>query len=253
MSVVAAEQESSGAAVRARRRLTGLTLVVMAVVGLLGWRVHQQRTAAELLHEDPAKILDEPALLARAVLIGRPLYQQHCARCHGAALQGDQVHGVPDLARNVWLYGNDPVSVERTIYYGIRSGHPKARNVTDMPAMVRSGQITQADATDTVEYLLSLAGSAHDEAAASRGRAVFYNQGNCFDCHANDAMGIVDYGTPALTGPTYVYGGDRKSLYWSIANGRHGLCPAWVKVLSPVQLRALTLFLVNAAAPVAQS
>jgi cytochrome c oxidase cbb3-type subunit 3 len=249
MSAVTTKQKTPGASLPTHWRLAALSLLAVAVASLFGWRIHQQRVANELLRTDPAQILDKPALLSRAVRIGRPLYQEHCAHCHGAALQGDQAHGVPNLARNVWLYGNDPVSVEHTIYYGIRSGHPKARNVTDMPAMVRTGQITQGDASDTVEYLLSLAGVAHDAPAALRGKAVFYNQGNCFDCHATDAKGIVDYGTPALTGPVYVYGGDRNSLYRSIVNGRHGLCPAWVKVLSPVQIRALTLFLVNAASP----
>jgi cytochrome c oxidase cbb3-type subunit III len=136
--------------------------------------------------------------------------------------------------------------VERTILYGIRSGHPKSRNVTDMPALVRSGQITPADARDAVEYLQGLSGRPHDETAAARGRAIYYNKGNCYDCHANDARGVADYGTPALTGPVYLYGGDRESLYQSILNGRHGQSPAWVNVLSPLQIRALTLYLVGA-------
>jgi cytochrome c oxidase cbb3-type subunit 3 len=91
-----------------------------------------------------------------------------------------------------------------------------------------------------------LAGHPHDEAAALRGHSIYYNKGNCYDCHANDAKGVTDYGTPALTGPVYLYGGDRESLYQSILNGRHGQCPAWVKVLTPVQIRALALYLVSA-------
>jgi cytochrome c oxidase cbb3-type subunit 3 len=146
----------------------------------------------------------------------------------------------------VWLYGNDPADVERTILYGIRSGHPKARNLTDMPALVRTGQITIDDAHDEVEYLQSLAGHPHDKAAAVRGRAIYYNKGNCYDCHASDAHGVTDYGTPALTGPLYLYGGDRDTLYQSILNGRHGICPAWINRLSPVQIRALAIFLVTA-------
>ena len=57
---------------------------------------------------------------------------------------------------------------------------------------------------------------------------------------------MTDYGTPALIGPVYLYGGDRESLYQSILNGRHGQSPAWVNVLTPVQIRALALFLVSA-------
>jgi cytochrome c oxidase cbb3-type subunit 3 len=121
-----------------------------------------------------------------------------------------------------------------------------ARNLTDMPALVRTGQISPQDARDAVEFLQSIAGQPHDEAAALRGQSIYYNKGNCFDCHAHDARGVVDYGTPALTGPVYLYGGDRETLYQSILNGRHGECPAWVNRLTAVQIRALALYLVAA-------
>jgi cytochrome c oxidase cbb3-type subunit 3 len=161
------------------------------------------------------------------------------------SLQGNTNLGVPNLASSGWLYGNSPVDVERTILYGIRSGHPKSRNLTDMPALVRTGQISRDDARDAVEYLMQLAGKPHDEAAASRGRSIEFDKGNCFDCHATDARGVTDYGTPALTGPVWLYGGDRRTLFQSILNGRHGKCPAWVDRLTPLQIRALALFLVS--------
>jgi cytochrome c oxidase cbb3-type subunit 3 len=228
-------------------RLTALAVLILIIAGAVVWN-RRHRLAENLLTTEPTQILKNPALLNRAVRLGRPLYLSHCAGCHGSALQGDPTRGVPDLASNAWLYGNNPVDVERTILYGIRSGHPKSRNVTDMPALVRSGQITPADARDAVEYLQRLSGRPHDETAAARGRAIYYNKGNCYDCHANDARGVADYGSPALTGPVYLYGGDRESLYQSIWNGRHGQSPAWVNVLSPLQIRALTLYLVGAPA-----
>jgi cytochrome c oxidase cbb3-type subunit III len=226
-----------------RWRLCGFVLLIVCIVGAVPW-TRQRLIAGELLRTEPAQILKNPALLSEAIRIGRPQYQRHCQSCHGSVLQGDIARGVPDLARNMWLYGNDPVDVERTILYGIRSGHPKSRNVTDMPALVRTGQITPDDARDAVEYLQSLAGEPFEQAAALRGRSVYYNKGNCYDCHANDARGITDYGSPALTGPIWLYGGDRKTLYQSILNGRHGKSPAWVNVLTPVQIRALALYLV---------
>lgn len=222
-----------------------LALLILGVAGAVAW-ARQRSIAGELLRTEPDRILKDPALLGEAVRIGRPQYLRHCQSCHGSALEGDARRGVPDLAANAWLYGNDPVEVERTILYGIRSGHPKSRNVADMPALVRTGQITSDDARDVVEFLQSLAGQPHDEAAGLRGHSVYYNKGNCFDCHANDAKGIAEYGAPPLTGPSWIYGGDRETLYQSILNGRHGKCPSWVNVLTPVQIRALALFLVAA-------
>ena len=221
-------------------------VAAVATVVLAGYWFHQRGVDSALVRTEPTQIVEDSALLRRAVAIGRVQFERHCAGCHGSQLQGDQERGVPDLAANAWLYTDDPVDVEHTILYGIRSGHPKARNLTDMPALVRMGQITTADAHDAVEYLQNLAGHPHDEAAAQRGRAIYYNKGNCYDCHANDARGVTDYGTPALTGPVYVYGGDRDTLYQSILNGRHGICPAWVNQLSAVQIRALAIYLVMA-------
>jgi cytochrome c oxidase cbb3-type subunit 3 len=223
----------------------GLTLLVVLAAAVVFW-AQRRATYARLIRTEPHQVLNDPGLRSVALRLGGPLYERYCARCHGPAMQGDPRRGVPDLARGAWLYGNDPVDVERTIYYGIRSGHPMARNLTDMPALVRTGQISPQDARDAVEFLQSIAGQPHDEAAALRGQSIYYNKGNCFDCHAHDARGVVDYGTPALTGPVYLYGGDRETLYQSILNGRHGECPAWVNRLTAVQIRALALYLVAA-------
>jgi cytochrome c oxidase cbb3-type subunit 3 len=226
-------------------RICVLTLLTLATVAAILW-IRQRDVEANLLRTDPGQILNDPSLLTQAIAIATPRYERHCARCHGAQLQGDAGRGVPDLARNVWLYGNDPVDVEHTILYGIRSGHPKARNLTDMPALVRKGQISADDARDVVEYLQSLRSAPHDEAATLRGRAIYYNKGACYDCHGNEAQGVAEYGAPALTGPLWLYGGDRVTLYQSILDGRHGECPAWVRRLTPVQIRALAIYLVNA-------
>jgi cytochrome c oxidase cbb3-type subunit 3 len=144
----------------------------------------------------------------------------------------------------VWLFGEGTVSdIENTILYGIRSGHPKAHNITDMPAFLRIGQLSAAEINDVVEYLLSLRHASQDEAAARRGYDLYSNKGNCFDCHSGDALGNPDYGAPALTGPTWVYGGARDDLVKSVTDGRHGLCPAWIDKLSPAQVREVAVYL----------
>jgi cytochrome c oxidase cbb3-type subunit III len=236
----------SAATRKIRWRAAGVALSLLAIAGAY-WS-SQRRAGERLVRADPTQILEDPALLQRALNLGRPLYQERCASCHGAALQGNPARGVPNLAKNAWLYGSDPVAVEHTILYGIRSGHPKAHNVTDMPALVRSGQISADDARDVVELIESWAGVPSDSAMTERGRAVYYGKGNCVDCHAGDARGVTDYGAPALTGPTWLYGGDRQTLYQSVLNGRHGTCPAWIDKLTPLQIRSLTLYLVSTSA-----
>jgi cytochrome c oxidase cbb3-type subunit 3 len=221
----------------------GLLVLVTAAVTII-YAVHRTQVRALLIRTDPARLLQNPALVEEARAIGRPVFDAHCAKCHGVRLEGSRALGVPDLGSGYWLYGNEPVNVEYTIYYGIRSGHPKARNVTDMPAFVRTGQLTPDDAKDVVEYLDSLSAAPHDSTAAQRGSEIYLGKGNCYDCHAADAKGVVDYGTPPLTGPHWLYGGDPSALLTSVRDGRHGRCPAWVDTLTPAEIRGVTIYLI---------
>jgi len=219
-----------------------ISLGILLIVGISGgsW-LSRMALRRQLLEADPSRVLSNPSLLGPAVRLGAPVYRKHCEHCHGVNLEGDPKRGVPNLARHYWLYGNDPVDVEHTIYYGIRSGNSQARNVAEMPALIRTGQITAGDGRDVVQYLESLSGQPHDSAAAIRGRSIYYNKGNCYDCHANDARGVIDYGTPPLRGPVWLYGGDPETLF----NGRHGQCPAWVSVLTPLQIRAVSVYMLT--------
>jgi cytochrome c oxidase cbb3-type subunit 3 len=233
-----------------RRNLVwGLAAIVIAV-SLLGYGLHRRSREAQLVRLWPEQLAHDPALLNFAVSLARPVYAAHCASCHGADLGGDRRIGAPNLADSVWLYGDGGIGdIENSILYGIRSGHPKAHNVTDMPAEGRSQQLSSAEVDDVVEFVLALSGQSHDEPAAVRGHGLFYDKGNCFDCHARDALGNTDYGTPSLLGPGWIYGGDRQTLRQTIYNGRHGMCPAWIDKLTPVQIRALAAFLYVASQP----
>ena len=52
-----------------------VALALAAILGLLGWRMTGQRSGADF--EDPA-----------LVGLGRAIYDQQCARCHGVNLEG---------------------------------------------------------------------------------------------------------------------------------------------------------------------
>jgi cytochrome c oxidase cbb3-type subunit 3 len=229
------------------RRTAFAALVVIAAVFVVGVGFHfanVHRTERDLLRLPADEIAQNAALVAFATGRGPAVYADHCAQCHGADLKGDRNRGVPDLQDRVWLFGEGAVSdIENTIQYGIRSGHPKAHNITDMPAFLRIGQLSDAEIGDVVEYVLSLNHASQNEAAARRGYDLYSNKGNCFDCHSGDALGNPDYGAPALTGPTWVYGGTRAELLRSVRDGRHGLCPAWIDKLSPAQVREVAVYL----------
>lgn len=231
----------------AGRRSILLLLVLIAglvSVGLVYGAIRTARVESHLLRLPADDILKHETLVAFATERGPYLFVDHCASCHGNDMRGDVSRGVPDLQDGVWLFGEGRISeIESTIQYGIRSGHPKAHNIADMPAFLRSGQLAAAEIGDVVEYMLALNRQTHDAAAAKRGSDLYQNKGNCFDCHGGDALGNPDYGAPALTGPTWMYGGSREALTKSVADGRHGLCPAWSTQLDPADVRGLAVYL----------
>ena len=224
--------------------------LAVALVGALGYWLHVRSLETGLVRNWPDELTRRPAMIRFAVSRARPLYAAHCSFCHGADLRGSRGRGAPDLTDSVWLYGDGGIGdIEATIRYGIRSGHPKAHNVTDMPAEGRTHQLSGDEIRAVIEYVLALVRAPHDAAAAERGRKLFYEKGNCQDCHASDAGGNTDYGAPSLLGPDFLYGADRQTLYRSVYGGRHGICPAWARKFTPAQLRALAVFLYTQSHP----
>jgi cytochrome c oxidase cbb3-type subunit 3 len=219
-------------------------VIAMAIL-LAGYFVEKRVWARERLVGSFADSLPgDQELHAYALALARPAYAEHCAKCHGDRFQGDARRGVPDLRRGVWLYDFGRVSdIERTILYGIRSGNGRARNVTDMPAMGVTHRLTADEISDVASYVVSLSHPGGDAAAVARGAAIYQGKGECFDCHGADASGNIDWGAPALTGATWLYGGSRAAIVTSIHDGRHGMCPAWIGVLDAATIRALAVLL----------
>ena len=70
-----------------------------------------------------------PADQLRAQL-GKPVFAQNCAACHGPEGRGNQAVGAPNLTDKIWLYGSSEATIVETISKG--RGTPSA--ITRMPA-----------------------------------------------------------------------------------------------------------------------
>jgi cytochrome c oxidase cbb3-type subunit 3 len=227
-------------------------LVVVGVVGI-GAFVHEvrhERRRANLLMAMPNQVSSNESLLDFGVREGAPLFAAYCANCHGADLTGNSTLGAPNLADSVWLYGAGGVyDIERTVLYGIRSGHGKSRNVTDMPAFGQLGVLNDGEIRAIVQYLLKLSGRPYQVEAANDGRALFYGKPNCADCHGPDGRGDPYYGSPDLTADVWNSGGDVQNLYDAIYFGQHHNMQAWLGTLSLFQIRALATYVYSVSHP----
>ena len=96
---------------------------------------------------------------------------------------------------------------------------------------------------DLVEFIFHEQGRVADGAASARGASLYLGAGGCYDCHSTDLRGDSAIGVPNLIDKITLYGdGSRQALFMSIANGRQGVCPAWVGQISPAGIRELALY-----------
>jgi cytochrome c oxidase cbb3-type subunit 3 len=237
----------------------GIGLAILVIAGGTSYLAGQAGLRARLMRADPDAVMQDAELKAYAIAYAQPVYDRHCAECHGNQMQGDQTRGVPGFTGKKWLYGEGRTAqLEHTILHGIRAGDPKGWNLADMPAFgepepykrYKIEPLEPGDIRDVIEFLLVTAGKPGDKAAAARGSKIYSAKGQCFDCHSSDVQGDAAIGAPNLIDGLWLYGtGSREDLYDTIARGRGGSCPAWIQQLSPVTIRALAVLIYAASHP----
>jgi cytochrome c oxidase cbb3-type subunit III len=152
-----------------------------------------------------------------------------------------------------WLYGTGRVAeIEQIIEYGIRSRNSRAWSLAIMPAYARPHPnpaeknirpLSPDEISDLIEFLFRQQGRQAVAAAAARGAALYTGDAGCYDCHSVDAKGDSAIGAPNLADAITLYGeGSRDALYQSIAYGRQGVCPAWIKKLNAASIREMAVY-----------
>jgi cytochrome c oxidase cbb3-type subunit 3 len=242
----------------ARQRILGAALIVALGAGL-AWIVTTSRTEARLLRTDPDVASSDAKLMKFAVGRGHGVYEHHCASCHGAKGLGNMAKGVPNLTDDDWLYGEGHASdIETVILYGIRDANPKTWRLADMPAYARKvpyprepliPPLSPGDIHDVIAFLATVRGAPASPEAALRGSKIYSDRGGCYDCHGSDAHGDPAVGAPNLSDNIWLFGGDPKTLFNTIAYGRAGYCPAWFNRLSPAKIREAALYVYSLSHP----
>lgn len=168
----------------------------------------------------------------QALALGRNLFANNCAACHGSDARG--ARGFPNLTGPKFRYGGDPDTLVQTITHG-REGVMPAWG----PALGEQG------VREVEDYVLSLNGRDEPPALVAAGKERFTL---CAACHGADAKGNPVIGAPDLTAGVWLYGGSEAALHDTIANGRHGQMPVW-EWMGPDKIRLLAAYVYSLSHP----
>ena len=188
------------------------------------------------------QIVKDPKMMEFVRSVGKGLFGDNCAACHGRGGQG--VVGLyPNLTDNDWLWGGSMDQIHQTLVQG-RKGY--------MPAFGAVLQPAQLD--DVAEYVLTLSNEAKPSEASERGKEIFQGQvGGCYYCHGADAKGVPSQGAANLTDkiwaivdePAQKTLQDKKAVLKTfISNGVNNtrIMPAWKGRLNDDDIKLLAVY-----------
>lgn len=188
--------------------------------------------------QDLPTIKQNEELMEVALAGGRAAFGDNCAPCHGSGAQGSP--GFPNLNDDDWLWGGSLEDIHVTLKHGIRWEADDETRFNDMPRYLADEILTADQVSDVTDYVLTLSGSAEATEASARGAEIFARE--CTTCHMEGGIGNRELGAPNLADAIWLYGGDRASVYESVANARAGQMPAWGDRLDPVTVKQLALY-----------
>jgi cytochrome c oxidase cbb3-type subunit 3 len=87
--------------------------------------------------------------------LGKPLFEQNCAACHGMDGKGNQAVGAPNLSDPIWLYG----SSEATIAEGINKGRHLNLDENHLPMPAHKASLGDGKIQILAAYVWSLSNS----------------------------------------------------------------------------------------------
>jgi cytochrome c oxidase cbb3-type subunit 3 len=165
-----------------------------------------------------------------AVELGRSVFANHCATCHGS--DGRGATGFPNLVDADWIWGGEPERVLETVLQGRRGA---------MPAL---GAALGPRATSEVAvYVQSLSGQPVDRALAAAGGKHF--QGMCIACHGVDGRGNPSLGAPNLTDDVWLHGGAHGQIVETVTRGRTGEMPAHAPLIGAAKARVAAAYVLS--------
>lgn len=174
------------------------------------------------------KPIDAIASDERAVKLGRSIFSNNCATCHGSSAQG--AIGYPNLTDKIWHWGGTPDQILETVLNGRQAAMPGWQDALGGPQGV----------TEVAVYLQSLRGERVDAGLAHAGELKY--AGICVSCHGVDGKGMQALGAPDLTDDYWLYGDSTAAIQETIAKGRNGAMPAHMPIIGETRARLVAAY-----------
>jgi len=205
--------------------------------GVLGWT--SAKTLAreqeklnpktnELLASYAATPVTELMQDNNAMLLGRRVFRNNCAVCHGDEAKGQQYF--PNLTDNDWLYGGTEEAIKHTLVNGRKGAMPSW-----------SKQLSDQQIQDVADYVRHF--SQPEVHANAEGEKIFGMF--CGACHGKDAKGSQSLGAPNLTDDIWLYGGSNADVRITLQMGRNGHMPAQQARLGDDKIHLLTAYVMS--------
>jgi len=171
-----------------------------------------------------------------ALELGRSIFANTCAACHGAAATG--APGYPNLTDQVWNWGGEPERILETVLDGREGVMPPL-------ATVLEGIGGELAVDQVIAYVRVLRSpdpqvALRNDYLAARGEKLY--QGLCIACHEGDGRGNPLLGAPDLTQRNTLYANTTESIRQTVVEGRHGVMPAHRELLGETRSRLVAAY-----------
>ncbi len=210
------------------------------IAGSLGWsqtgQYEEEIAAADARYGDIFAAFNDMTVAdmaaePEAVRLGRNLYLNNCATCHGSDARG--ARGFPNLSDGIWQYGGDPAVIVQTITNG---------RIGVMPAL--GAALGEGGTDEVVAYVQSLSGAGSaDPAVLAAGQQKYVQF--CSACHGATGQGMAALGAPDLSDDSWLHGGSAEIIRDIIMNGRQNQMPAQRDLLSEERIRVLAAYVLS--------
>ena len=171
---------------------------------------------------------EELVVDAEAMQVGRRLFINNCATCHGVNAGGTP--GFPNLRDSHWIWGSTFQEIHTTIKQG---------RTAIMPPW--GSALGNVGVTQVAHHVRSLAELPHDADQAAAGADSF--QVFCVSCHGAEGKGNPLLGSPDLTNGVFMYGSDLTSIASTVSLGRNGEMPAFEQILGAERTKLLAAYI----------